>query len=294
MLWGFIKKHLPQQQNQIPAPSENNATSSTQQEIESIATPILTPQPPHSQPMTQSQLETPVLPNYDSTHQIPIMTERSNDAWGEIWHARTPSQHFHVMSKNTVTINLHNLDMLAVTQELINLGISVFAAQEVNIHWDPAIQYQMYTQCHWSNTQLQIATSCSQESAPDWYKPGGTFVMALGAWTSRIIQCGSDAMLGRWSYLEFVGKNNKWIIVLSSYHVCNQKFDVASNTISAQQIRLLQLHGITAPNPQTIFLNDLISQIQQWRNDHKEVNICLDANKDVDNLRSDISQIFAQ
>jgi len=62
--------------------------------------------------------------------------------------------------------------------------------------------------------------------------------MAIGEWTSHIIHKGSDVTLGHWSYLELVGKHSKCLIVVSGYHVCNQKFDTASSTVSAQQIRL--------------------------------------------------------
>ena len=107
-----------------------------------------------------------------------------------------------------------------------------------------------------------MTTSTSSEQTENWYKPGGTMVLALNHSTSRLIERGTDNPLGRWSYLEFVGKSNKRVIIISAYQVCHQKFDATADTASAQQIRILQATGIANPNPRQIFLTDLIAQVQ--------------------------------
>jgi len=147
---------------------------------------------------------------------------------------------------------------------LMNLSASVFAAQETNVHWDADTGSHLHTQCRHATQQLQIATSTSAKPASDWFKPGGTITMALNNWTNRVIHKGTDQYLGRWSYLELIGKHNKRLIVMSSYRVCNQPFNATSQTVTAQQIRLLQAKGIVTPKPRTAFLNDLIKQVQQW------------------------------
>jgi len=64
--------------------------------------------------------------------------------------------------------------------------------------------------------------------------------------------------------------------------------------VSAQQIQLLQAHGIPQPNPRKLFLHDIITQIQQWRAVNKEVILCLDANEPIDDPQSDISRLFTE
>jgi len=157
---------------------------------------------------------------------------------------------FRIVSKNTGTINLQNLDMQTITQELLHINASVFVAQEMNVHWDTATKYQLYQQCKCIAPQIKLTTATSQEPAADWYKPGGTLLLTLNAWTSHVIQQGSDSILGRWSYQELLGKNNRRVVIVSGYRVCKQKFDGASNTTSAQQTHLLQAHGEPHPNPQ--------------------------------------------
>jgi len=184
--------------------------------------------------------------------------------------------------------------MQAITNELVHFNASVFAAQETNIHWDPLTKYQIYQQCKSMAAQIKITTALSQELAADWYKLGGTLLLTLNQWTSHVISQGSDLLLGRWAYQEFLGQNNQRVIVISGYCVCNQKFDAASNTVSAQQICLLQAQGIPNPKPRKLFLIDLITQIKQWRQVNKEVILCIDANKPIDNPCSDVSRLFTE
>jgi len=111
-------------------------------------------------------------------------------------------------------------------------------------------------------------------------------------WTSGIIHQGSDSLLGQWSYVEFVRKNNERVIVVSGYRVCPQTFDAASNTVSAQQICLLQIEGVSDPQPRMIFLDNLISQIKAWRRENKEIILCMDANEPTDDPKAAIARLF--
>jgi len=80
------------------------------------------------------------MPN--ATTQSP----KHNCPWGNIWDAYHPQTHFRVLSKNMGTINLENLDMTAITNALVTMGASVFAAQETNIDWNPTTINTIYKQ----------------------------------------------------------------------------------------------------------------------------------------------------
>jgi len=135
---------------------------------------------------------------------------------------------------------------------------------------------------------IAMAMSSSSEKSERWHKPGRTLVLAINHWTSCIIAQGTDTPLGRLSYIEFVGKSNTRLVILSAYQVCHQKFDAASDTASAQQIQILQANGEISPNPRQVFLTDLINQIKQWRSIGKEVLVCMDTNDQTDNLKAKI------
>jgi len=260
-------------------------------------TPANSPQTPPATPVTHEHpLLTPLLqPQLAPTlaHQQPLHSDKSNSPWGDIWALPLTEKMFRIVSKNTGTLNPQNLDMQAITNELVHLNASVFAAQETNVHWDPLTKYQTYNQCKGVTAQIKLTTASSQEPSTEWYKPGGT-LLTLDPWTSRITSQGSDNLLGRWAYQEFMGRNDKRIIVVSGYRVCNQQFDAASMTVSAQQTRLMQAQGIPKPNPRKHFITDLIAQIKTWRQAHKDIILCIDANEPVDDPRSDISRLFTE
>jgi len=205
-----------------------------------------------------------------------------------------PTSLFRVLSKNTGTINLLNLDMQAITKELNQLHASVFAAQETNVNWDVDSRHQLVTQCQRTSPQIKFATLTSAEKSSNWFKPGGTLLLAMNQWTSRVTKYGNDSHLGCWSYMKFIGKNDKWLIVISAYRVCNQQFDAASQTMTAQQIRLLQACSIACPKPQKIFLDDIIQQIKQWWNTNHEIILCMDANDNIDDPKLDIARLFQE
>jgi len=295
-LWDFIG--LPRTPSNTttpttpPTPTTHDPTHDSPPNSNSN-TPTTTPVAVDDTPPTQPFIHTEA-PNSSESHQSQLAPNTSNEPWGDMWVFQRPITTFRVVSKNTGTINLQNLDMQAITQELLHINASVFAAQETNVHWDTATNYQLYQQCKRSAPQIKITTATSQEPAADWYKPGGTLLLTLNAWTSRVIKQGSDSVLGRWSYQELLGKNNQRVVIVSGYRVCKQKFDGAANTTSAQQTRLLQAQGEQHPNPRRRFLDDLILQIQEWRQDHKEVIVCLDANEPVDDPRSEIARLFSE
>jgi len=191
-------------------------------------------------------------------HQCPLSNEHSRDPWGNCWALSQPTNLFCGLSKNTGTLNLRNLDILAVTKELMLLGASIFTAQEMNVHWHEETSSHLHTQGQHATTQFQLATSTSTEKTSDWFKPGGTIAMALNQWTGQVIQSGLDPLLGCWSHLEFIGKNDQCLVILSGCHVCNQQFDAALQMVTAQQIRLWQASDIPNTKHCTIFINNLI------------------------------------
>jgi len=232
-LWGFITNHLspqgPLPMQPTPDPITIPETSPTP--LTPINTPTNTPLNCVASINTQ-----PPSPQCIVPQQRPLWPDRTNDPWGDCWAMKQPTNLFRVVSKNTGTINLPNMDMLALTKELMLISASVFAAQETNIHWNVDTIHHLQTQCCKAAPQTQIATSTSAEDTSEWHKPGGTITMALNNWTSRVIKKGNDPMLGRWSFIELVRKYDKHLIVISAYRVCHQQFDTASQTVMAQQI----------------------------------------------------------
>ncbi len=83
-------------------------------------------------------------------------------------------------------------------------------------------------------------------------------------------------------------------MVVSAYRPCPQQFDATANTVTAQQTRLLLQQGVTNPNPRQQFIEDLIKQVKEWRQQHKEVLIGMDANESLNDPHSKIQHIFKE
>jgi len=291
-LWNFIQTHMPQQgataAPSIRAPPKLTRTTMTQD-------PTSTPQStPLLQLLTQSQRMASQPTSSTPTYQPSLLPERNNESWGDCWAMTQPTNLFRVISKNTRTLNLLNLDMQAITTELNLMSASGFAAQETNVHWNEDSLNSLVTQCRCSSPQIKIAMATSTEKSKEWYKPGGTHLLTLNKWTSRVMNYGMDTPLGQWSYLEFIGKNAQWLIIVSGYRVCPQPFDTALQTTTAQQIRLLQAQGVVNPKLRTLFISEIICKIKTWRQAHYDILLCMDANENTDNPKAKISRLFQE
>jgi len=95
-------------------------------------------------------------------------------------------------------LNPQSLNMKAIVVELYNVNASIFMAQETNTAWKLTTTMVIRTQCHWVQRHHKLAFSSSQDGNSATYQPGGTLMLALGQWASRIIGQGQDELLGRW------------------------------------------------------------------------------------------------
>jgi len=188
-----LQQHITAQRapqpNNLPPDNFSQTPPTTPVDIDLTRLP-----PPSQQPLPTT-----------TPHQQPLHSDKSNEPWGDIWALPMMEKMFRIVSKNTGTLNPQNLDMQAITNELIWIRASVFAAQETNVHWDPLTKYQTYNQCKSATAQVKLTTASSQETTDDWYKPGGTLLLTLDPWTSRIVSQGYDTVLGRWAYQAFLG-----------------------------------------------------------------------------------------
>jgi len=123
----------------IRIPTESQTT------LDSGATPPSTPLTTAENAIQNPSQTSDAL--FPTVHQQPLRVERRNEPWGDSWAMEKPTSLFRVLSKNTGTINLLNLDMQAITKELNQVHASVFAAQETNVNWDVDSRHQLVTQC---------------------------------------------------------------------------------------------------------------------------------------------------
>jgi len=125
---------------------------------------------------------------------------------------------------DTLSIGDNCLAWEAAVQALQEYQVDVTSFQETNVNWNPAILQQIQQILLKASPQrAKIVVSQSQEQSLANYKPRGTSTIVIGPRTTHTRMDGQDPHgLGRWSYLEFEGRNDKRIIFVTGYRSCNQ------------------------------------------------------------------------
>jgi len=81
-------------------------------------------------------------------------------------------------------------------------------------------------------------------------------------------------------YVKLQGKDNQHYIIVSGCHVGkNQNINFGLNNTYNQQYHLLHQQGHQSPKPRNQFVDNIIQLINTWRNNHKAVLLCIDANE---------------
>jgi len=125
-----------------------------------------------------------------TTQQTPLQLDKRNEGWGDLHQYVNPQNHFRVVSKNVSTLNPQSLDMVAIATELSSMQASLFCAQETNTAWNPTTFQAFKNQCKTVYPHHKLAVSSSKEKNEGWFQPGGTGIVALGAWASHVIGWG--------------------------------------------------------------------------------------------------------
>ncbi len=162
-----------------------------------------------------------------------------NEAWGNAVSTTNPSHIFWVLSKNMNTLSAADdfTDWRGAAQACADYAVTVACFQETNLQWSPPLFQRVQQIFHnLPEHQAKLATSNSIEVTPSNYPPGGTYTAVLGRWTSHAHTTAQDHYgMGRWSSIEFEGKNACQIVIVTGYRSCNQQSRLGSSTFHDQQ-----------------------------------------------------------
>jgi len=149
-----------------------------------------------------------------------------SEHWGDIiQQAKAPGM-IQVLSRNVDTLSIGNdcIAWEAAVQAMQEYQADSASFQETNVNWNPAILQRIQQILLKASPQrAKIVISQSQEQSLANYKPGGTSTIVIGPHTTHTQMDGQDPLgLGRWLYIEFEGKNDKRIVVVTGYRSCKQ------------------------------------------------------------------------
>ena len=137
----------------------------------------------------------------------------------------------------------------------------------------------------WPTRHVSYAQAIDPIMRDFFEQRGGTAVWTNGPMVHRAADKGGDSY-GRWSWTRFRGQDNRWLRVISAYRPCHNPRDEFSTY--KQHLRLLPPGS---PEPRLAFIQDLRTQLSQWKDCGDLLIVMLDANEDVQ--RGPVHEMFS-
>jgi hypothetical protein len=158
-----------------------------------------------------------------------------------------------------ISLNIHGIrrvddyqDVLETAQAFKTSSVDMASLSETNIDWRSVAKSKFYEKFRRIYHKLRISTSSSTIKYTTNYQPGGTLTMLTDKYTGRVTGTGDDSSLGRWSYIEILGRG-RTILLVTVYNVCQQHGNQAgSRTAHTQQASLLLREGRKVSPPQSL------------------------------------------
>ena len=216
--------------------------------------------------------------------------KKTNEWWGddmtneEQWPVTTGLSTIRIYGQNLNGVSKQNeyVEWELMLDHLDNMQVDIACLTEINLDiTKPAVKYNMIEKMKKMDKNAQIVFAGSKTAKGDSeVKRGGTAILVRGSWAGRIIKKGSER-LGRWAYIEMIGKKNKRIKIYTMYRVCPQRHAEGTCTIYMQQELDLLRHGRKLYEPREAILQDLLEQIEKYHGNGIEVMILGDTNEDI-------------
>jgi hypothetical protein len=230
-------------------------------------------------------------PRSNTIEPVPMKT---NEVFGDIMQIPILPEITRLYFINLNGLNLTNksVKFRELCEEIRRSDIHLFAAAEHNLDTNKfSVRKCLQDTARKTFAQHHIQLATSTIPAEKFYKPGGTMVMAQGDIVGRIKARGSDT-LGRWSWIQLVGKHQKLITLISAYQVCARPTNRSGTTAYHQQESLLRQRGIKKANakPRKYFHRDLQDFIKRCKTRNESIILVGDFNEPM-NERSSMARI---
>jgi hypothetical protein len=208
---------------------------------------------------------------------------RTNTVYGHDLILPKPEDTTRLISNNVPGYRRANdfQDVLDIAQSHKVSGADIWNHQETNCNWRSACQSQCYDSIRRVYNHARISTSSSKITYRTDYQPGGMLCAVTDDYVGRVVKTGSDEDMGRWSYIQILGKNGRQIVNVSANQVCNQQANqVGDRTAYAQQVSLLRRNSQDC-SPQKSFLDDIDEKLGEWIGKGYEIILSGDLNEEL-------------
>eukprot|EP00957_Ditylum_brightwellii_P049612 3763361-Ditylum_brightwellii.AAC.1 len=158
-----------------------------------------------------------------------------------------------------------------------HLGIAETGRNWSNIHQDNRLSYHFCGHFPYGHIATSASYNHHEPSNKSLYQIGGTASISHRQFISYVQNKGEDnTKLGRYSWHLFQGSEGIKLRIITCYRPC--KLSGGSNSAYAQQLRYFdKIKQQCCPRKQ--ILDDLASNIRQWKEEHEQVILMGDVNK---------------
>jgi hypothetical protein len=117
-----------------------------------------------------------------------------------------------------------DVGMISMCNNLRDLQAGSVSIGETNVEWKKyEWRGKTYQTLRKTFGDARVEFSTSKAKFEGRYKQGGTTTAALGGWTHRVVDPGSEATgCGRWGYITYSGKGGKRLTYITVCRVCDQ------------------------------------------------------------------------
>ncbi|KAI2491614.1 hypothetical protein MHU86_22931 [Fragilaria crotonensis] len=211
---------------------------------------------------------------------LSVQNQKENKHWGDVLTEKTEGV-TRIYSQNVNGINLDRRGgkFNAICELLREIQGDIFCGQEHNLDTSQAnVRQTLYdtTRQHWERSLLTLGTTPIAYHTQ--YKPGGTFTLATGHITGRILAHESDKW-GRWTIQHLTGKADRKVAIFSVYQVVDKSVKGGITTARQQQVLLIQDND-AIQEPRTAFRRDLHMKLRNFRSKGYELLVLGDFNEE--------------
>ena len=166
---------------------------------------------------------------------------------------------------------------------LISNEVDIFGLSETNTNWknlDQDHHWRDRTIGVWEHSHSTISYNLKDILSSSPFQPGGTLIHSTGKSCHRVISSDTDnSGLGRWSSTRYRGKNGIRLRVICAYRPCRPSNPGPSTTYSQHQRHFDETDDDRCPR--IAFMNDLLRQLLQWKEDGDQLILMIDCNENI-------------
>ncbi|KAI2498098.1 hypothetical protein MHU86_16408 [Fragilaria crotonensis] len=180
-------------------------------------------------------------------------------------------------------------DYYYYVQSLTALHIDIAGLSETNTAWQHLhlqADFRSQIRKHYRQSRVSFgfpSSDIDKCSDSETYQAGGNLTMVVGNITSSSFSegCFDPTGLGRWSGLQFRGKDGFKLTAITAYRTCsgNIRTSPLGSTYS-REYNFFRSQGQQSPNPRLLFIRQLETQIRQLQREGNAILLMLDANAD--------------